>query len=235
MDWKTALTNSLLAFFAATLVVLIAHSLDVNSASRMEGQLERVADELELLRKKLGGEVNDEKLIVYYLHSNDRCPTCRWIESTTDEIVHAEYADELESGRITWKVANYDKPAYEHLDNEFGLALPSVVLVRSLDRDVVEFESLPEARTYEGKDSEYSEFLCEKIDAMLEKVASANVALHAPLEDNDQSDESDADSPQIPASPVDLPIPMDELPIPLDDLPIPDGFLPIPNEGSSAE
>ena len=50
MELKNALTVCLISLFSATLVVLIARSLDSQAAARLEPQLARIAAELEALR-----------------------------------------------------------------------------------------------------------------------------------------------------------------------------------------
>ena len=52
--------------------------------------------------------------MVYYLHGNVRCPTCREIEATSEEAVTSGFAGELKSGQVQWQVINYETPGNEH-------------------------------------------------------------------------------------------------------------------------
>ena len=67
MDMKNACAVCLISLFSATLVVLIARSLDLQSTSRLEPQLARIADQFEIqvpvvvLVRINGGEIGDWK------------------------------------------------------------------------------------------------------------------------------------------------------------------------------
>ena len=54
MELKNALAVCLISLFSATLVVLIARSLDSQAASRIEPQLARIAEQLEAIRASGG-------------------------------------------------------------------------------------------------------------------------------------------------------------------------------------
>ena len=118
MDLKNVAAVCLISLFSATLVLLMARVLDLQAAASLEPQLSRIVEELEGLRKQGGiaaaapagqtgtgqAENASDGLIVYYLHSKTRCPTRRSIESQADEVVHADFASELQSGAVAWKV-----------------------------------------------------------------------------------------------------------------------------------
>ena len=54
MELKNAVAVCLISLFSATLVVLIARSLDSQAASRLEPQLARIVEELEAIRSSGG-------------------------------------------------------------------------------------------------------------------------------------------------------------------------------------
>ena len=93
MDLKTSLSVALLSFFSATIVVLIARSLDNQAIRSIEPQLTRIADQLEALNSAgalTAGPIAPAKAVetkngvaVNYFFSNTRCTTCRAIESQT--------------------------------------------------------------------------------------------------------------------------------------------------------
>ena len=81
MELKNALVVCLISLFAATVVLLIARTLDLQAAARLEPQLIRIADELETLRKQGGlaaaraERTGESRLVVYYFHGNTRVET----------------------------------------------------------------------------------------------------------------------------------------------------------------
>ena len=69
-------------------------------------------------------------LVVYYFHGNTRCPTCRSIESQAHEVVQSDFAAELKSGAVSWKMLNYEEPAAADLAKKFEIQMPVVVLAK---------------------------------------------------------------------------------------------------------
>ena len=117
MELKNAVAVCLIALVAAALALLIARALDLQAASRLEPQLARIVEELEAIRKSGGvapasgaaeaSQPADDAVTVYYFHGNMRCPTCRAIESQAHETVQSDFASQLDSGEVIWKVLNY--------------------------------------------------------------------------------------------------------------------------------
>ena len=128
MDLKNAAAVCLISLFSATLVVLIARSLDSQAASRLEPQLASIVEELRALRGQGGlaaapgaptkAETVSDGLVVYYFHSNIRCPTCRSIESQAQETVQTHFASQLGNGEVIWKIVNYEQPAAKPLADQ---------------------------------------------------------------------------------------------------------------------
>jgi len=140
MDLKNAAAVCLISLFSATLVVLIARSLDSQAASRLEPQLTKIAEELQAIRKQggmpaaSGGEAAsqaaDDALMVYYFHGV-RCPTCRSAEANARETLEAEYASQLEKGEVIWKVLDYmTDPTAKAMAQDFGVTTAAIVLVK---------------------------------------------------------------------------------------------------------
>ncbi|MHB8899851.1 MAG: nitrophenyl compound nitroreductase subunit ArsF family protein, partial [Thermoguttaceae bacterium] len=116
--------------FSASLVVLVARSLDNQAAARLEPQLAQIVEELRAIRTQGGvslssgaaaPEAIEDGLVVYYFHGNVRCPTCRAIESQAHEIVQNDFAAQLDEGQVAWKARNYDKPEGADLARRFDV------------------------------------------------------------------------------------------------------------------
>jgi hypothetical protein len=174
---KNAVAVCLISFFSATLVVLIARSLDNQAASRLEPQLTQIAEELHAIRAQ-GGisaapgkpeamETLDDGLIVYYFHGDFRCPTCRAIESQTHETVKNDFADRFESGQIGWKVLNYDKPESAELAKKFDVHMANVVLARTSGGRIEDWKRLDEVWALVGDKPAFARFMRAEISQML--------------------------------------------------------------------
>jgi hypothetical protein len=81
-------------------------------------------------------------VIAYYFHGTRRCKTCLTIEAYADESIKAGFPQELETGRLTWRVVNVEKPENEHFVRDFELATRSVVLVEVMDGKTEKWKSL---------------------------------------------------------------------------------------------
>ena len=217
MELKNAVAVCLISLFSATLVVLIAQSLDSRAAARLEPQLAKIAAELEALRaagglatlpgtSTDGGSLSDG-LVVYYFHSNTRCPTCEAIEAQAHETVQTDFASPLRSGEMAWEVLNYEEPAASGLAAKFDILTPVVVLARMKDGQIEDWNRLDKVWGVVGDKPAFAQYLRTEISKML------GAAQQEP--GNDEPGDStaiptpDAETgdPPVPAAPGDLPIP----------------------------
>lgn len=214
MELKNAVAVCVISLFSATLVVLIARSLDSQAAARLEPQLAQIAQELRALRAQGGvgpsarGEAAAEAgaelangLVVYYFHSNTRCPTCEAIESQSHDVVHSSFAAPLKRGEMAWKVLNYEAPSGARLAGKFDVIMPVVVLARMHGGQIGDWKRLDEVWPLVGDKPAFAKFVRAEIDKMLAGQKSAAAA--AP-----KGADSLPPVPPIPTpSPADLPVP----------------------------
>ena len=216
MELKNALTICLISLFSATLVLLIARALDLQVAARLEPQLTRIVEELEALRKQGGVAAAAsasrpdaplaDGLIVYYLHSKTRCPTCRAIESQAHEVVQSDFASELKSGAVAWKVLNYEEPSAAGLAKKFEIQMPVVVLARMKAGEIAQWKRLDRVWALVGDKPGYAAYLRDEIRQLV-RAAEPQPTL-APSGDKSEAKESVASPVEKPVTPpVDLPIP----------------------------
>ena len=217
MDLKNAVAVCLISMFSATLVLLIARALDLQAASRLEPQLAKIVEELEALRKQGGiasvsgvaaeGESVDDGLVVYYFHGNIRCPTCRAIESQSYETVQSDFASQLESGEVVWKIVNYEEPAVADLAKQFEIQMPVVVLARLRGGQIEDWRRLDQVWALVDDKPAFTEFVRAEIAQMLKTADEQPIG--AP----------DSDPPEIPIPNVDL----NDIPVPTvsDGIPVP--------------
>jgi hypothetical protein len=177
MELKNAAAVCLISLFSATLVVLIARSLDSQAASRLEPQLASIVEELQAIRKQGGivalpgtassTETASDGLVVYYFHSNTRCPTCESIESQAHEAVQADFAPQLASGAVTWKILNYEQPASAELAKKFEIQMPVVVLAKMKAGQLENWKRLDEVWALVGDKPAFAKYVREQITQML--------------------------------------------------------------------
>ncbi|MCE5268351.1 MAG: nitrophenyl compound nitroreductase subunit ArsF family protein [Planctomycetaceae bacterium] len=177
MELKNAVAVCLISLFSATLVVLIARSLDSQAASRIEPQLANIVEELRAIRSQGGipasgsnsskTEPINDGLVVYYFHGNIRCPTCQSIESQSHETVKKHFAAQLEDGTLAWKILNYEQPIAKPLATKFDVQMPVVVLARMKEGQVKDWKRLDEVWGLVGDKPAFAKFVRGEIERML--------------------------------------------------------------------
>ncbi|MGD9128434.1 MAG: nitrophenyl compound nitroreductase subunit ArsF family protein [Planctomycetia bacterium] len=183
MEFKNAVAVCLISFFSASLVVLIARSLDLHAASEIRPELEQIRGELHALRAQLAGkEVGDlgpvsdaaevtDGVVVYFAHSSERCPDCRELERQAHEAIQSGFAEELKDGKVVWQVRDYEKPNGAFLEKDYGVYTSTVVLVRMKDGKAVDGKHLDESlgKVKQGLDKELIDYIQGEVRAMLDR------------------------------------------------------------------
>jgi hypothetical protein len=215
MELKNAVTVCLIALFSATLVVLIARALDSQAASRLEPQLAAIVEELQAIRKGGGitatsdgpaeGQTVSNGLMVYYFHGNTRCVTCRAIESQSYAAVQSDFAPQVKSGKVAWKILNYEQPAGAELAKEFGVAMPVVVLARMKDGRIEGWKRLDRVWALVGNKPAFAEYVRNEITQVLGATTPQTATL--------PGDPPVTEVPSV--DPGELPVPTDPAAIPL--------------------
>ncbi len=216
MELKNAVAVCLISLFSASLVVMIVRAIDSQNDSRIERQLGAIVEELQAIRNQGGvpqtptlaskSESVDDGLIVYYFHSNARCPTCMAIESQSHETLKADFAAPLKEGKVVWKVLNYEQPAAKPLAEKFEILMPVVVLARMKGGKVQDWKRLDEVWGLVGDKPAFAAFLRGEIGQMLG--TAQRPARPAPALGK-KSAKPAVVPPELPlpAPPVDLPAP----------------------------
>ncbi len=62
---------------------------------------------------------NKTKVLVYYFHATNRCPTCLAIEDNTEKALHTYFDKELKDGTIKFLAINVDEKANEKLAEKY--------------------------------------------------------------------------------------------------------------------
>jgi len=175
MDLKNATAVCLIALFSATLVVLIARTLDNQAASRLEPQLAQIVEELRAIRAAGGisatpndsAETTRNGLAIYYFHGNTRCPTCQSIESQAHDTVQNDFASQLGKGEVTWKILNYEQPATTALTTKFEIQMPVVVLAKMQDGEIKDWKRLDKVWALVGDKPAFKEYMKTEIEQMI--------------------------------------------------------------------
>ena len=111
--------------------------------------------------------------MVYYLHGNVRCPTCREIEATSEEAVTSGFAGELKSGQVQWQVINYETPGNEHYTKDYEVVAPTVVLAKFDGGQQTAWKALPEVWELVGDKPAFLSFVQKSLREFMGQSPSA--------------------------------------------------------------
>lgn len=92
-----------------------------------------------------------------YFHNTARCYTCRNIEATARAVLEAEFPVELAEGRLRWSTINMEKQ--RHYVDQYSLAMPTLILVRSVDDEAQDWVSLGETWALIRDESRFSMYI----------------------------------------------------------------------------
>ena len=81
-------------------------------------------------------------VVAFYFHGNVRCATCKKIEAYADDAIHQGFAEALQNGALTWRVANVEETENRHFVEDFQLVTRSVVLAEYQDGELVRWKNL---------------------------------------------------------------------------------------------
>lgn len=220
MDIKKAIAVCLISLFSATLVVLIARTLDNQAAGRIEPQLAQIVEELKAIRKsgqfhpaldnKADREPLSDCLMVYYFHGNTRCPTCVSIETQSHATIFADYESRLKSGELAWKILNYEDSSNAALAKKFEISMPVVVLAKINGGQIENWNRLDRVWALVGDKTAFAKYIHEEIEKML-------IAVKQPIQENAKTDESSIPVPETDTSNLPIPAPQSaspEIPVP---------------------
>ncbi len=100
-----------------------------------------------------------------YFHNTHRCVTCLDIESEAKAIVEEVYAVELAAGKLRWSAINMeDERSYI---SQYDLASPSLVLIRKIGSEVVDWITLHETWSTIRSSTRFSAYIVDTFSAFL--------------------------------------------------------------------
>lgn len=154
MNAKGLLRLALLAFVAIAVVAMVRREMNEGADSESGGAV-------------AAAPLPADGLVVYYFHSNVRCPTCETIEGLAHEAVQTRLAAELASGRATWRVLNYESPENAHFAHDYEIAAPTVVLVRRQAGQDGEWRNLMRVWELVGDKPAFFDYVAQEAHSLL--------------------------------------------------------------------
>ncbi len=105
------------------------------------------------------------KVIVYYLHATFRCVTCNTIEKMTKELLDSKFEEQLKTGLIEWKRANFQKD--EALAKKYQVISSCVVVVQIREGKETAYKRLDEVWTLLEDKHSFNKYLGDAVMELL--------------------------------------------------------------------
>ena len=107
------------------------------------------------------------QVVVYYFHGNARCPSCYKLEQFAKEALEQNFAGEIKSGKIVFKIVNIDKPGNDHFVADYQLYTKSVVLSLVKDGRQVRYKNLEKVWDLLRDQEQYHAYIRDQIKPFL--------------------------------------------------------------------
>ena len=107
---------------------------------------------------------------VYDFHTTNRCVACKSIEANTKYTLETFFAEELKSGKITFKIVNIDEDGNYDLAKKFKASGTSLYLNVIGSEKEKQLDLTAFAFTYGRNQDDFSTKLKRKIEKQLEKL-----------------------------------------------------------------
>lgn len=140
---KKIFTFSLLAFVAVSLAVMVFRD---NKCPCGCGGSTCTAPAQAVVKPQA------EFVVAYYLIGPKRCDTCRKLEAWTRQAVEKNFAGELKSGKMEFRVINTDEPQNAHWVKDFDMSFKTVVISQIKDGKVVRWERFDDVWKFINQD-----------------------------------------------------------------------------------
>jgi hypothetical protein len=111
-----------------------------------------------------GDALPADGIVVINFHPATRCNACREIGTEAQTLVETNFGDDLKSGRMAWRVINFEEPANKHFVQDYGLTTSTVVVVRRKDGRDVAWQRLDAVWDHLFKGPAMRAYLREHID-----------------------------------------------------------------------
>lgn len=132
----------------------------VMQSEEKQGAIEQTSEALE---KNPG----NHEVIAYYFHGNQRCRTCKTIETYAEEAIQNGFAGEIKDRRLEWQVVNIDQPENEHYVQDFQLVTRSLVLQEKVNGAQERWKNLPRIWELVRNKEAFQEYVQEETRAFL--------------------------------------------------------------------
>jgi hypothetical protein len=166
MNTKTFFRAALLLFVAACIFVFFRGQLGhkpghaAQSASNTDTASSLNAQDARSLPA-------NTRVVAYFFHGYRQCPSCRHLESVSQNAIAEDFPDALKSGMVQWRAVNIEDPANRHFASEYQVYWSSLVLVKVRTGRPVAYKNLEQAWQIQQDDKALRSYVQAEVRAYL--------------------------------------------------------------------
>ena len=160
MKSKTIIRGLLLVFALGSLAVWGAREIKKSKTIAEVAATPQVEQKLPA--------VTGNQVVLTYFRNGIRCSSCKKIEALTTETAQKEFADELASGELVFRVIDVDEPANNHYIKDYQLTTKSVVISLHVDGKETSWTDMERIWDLLGEPESFRAYIAEPIHKHLD-------------------------------------------------------------------
>jgi len=114
-------------------------------------------------------EPPSDRVVVYYFHRTERCPTCKRISALIEEALDTGFAEQLKDRRVTLYMVDYENKKNKRYVKYYELTRPTLVIADVKDGEVRTFKKMPKVWSLVFDKEKFLKYVQKQTRAYLEK------------------------------------------------------------------
>ena len=106
----------------------------------------------------------------YYFHGNYRCSNCYRIEQYSKEAIEQYFKNELDSGKLVFKIINIEEKGNEHFIKDYQLYTKSLIVSLVKNGKEVEFDNLVKVWEFLGNKQKFYDYVKGEVALYLKEL-----------------------------------------------------------------
>lgn len=109
-------------------------------------------------------------VMAYYFHGSFRCYSCYRIEQYSKEAIEYYFGNEIDSGKLIFKVVNVEEKENEHFIRDYELYTKSLIISLVKDGKEVKYNNLTRVWEFLGNRDRFFEYVRDEITKYLKEL-----------------------------------------------------------------
>jgi hypothetical protein len=112
----------------------------------------------------------NDRVLVYYFHTNYRCWTCNQFEKLTKEVLNEHFQEQINKGLLELKVINIEDGANTHFVEDYKLVTKSLVLSLHKNKSEADWKNLEKIWVLVRDKEKFKSYVREGIAGYLKRI-----------------------------------------------------------------